>query len=83
MRRGAAQGGVMSRRDLQTSLLELVRRTSCDLPPDVAAALERARRRETRGTTARYALDVIRQNIALARETSRPISRACPNHLGR
>jgi fumarate hydratase class I len=63
----------MSRRDLQTSLLELVRRTSCDLPPDVATALERARRREEKDTTARYALDVIRENIALARENSRPI----------
>lgn len=63
----------MSRRNLQTSLLELVRRTSCDLPPDVAAALERARRREEKGTTARYALDVIRQNTKLASENSRPI----------
>ena len=63
----------MSQRDLQASLLELVRRTSCDLPPDIEAVLNRALRREEKDTTARYALEVIRKNIALARETSRPI----------
>jgi fumarate hydratase class I len=63
----------MSAKDLSASILELVRRTSCDLPPDVEEALERARRREVTGTTARYALDVIRDNVALARENSLPI----------
>lgn len=63
----------MSQRDLQASLLELVRRTSCDLPPDVETAIASAIRREEKGTTARYALEVIRQNVRLARENSRPI----------
>lgn len=63
----------MSQRDLQASLLELVRRTSCDLPPDVETAIASAIRREEKGTTARYALEVIKQNVRLARENSRPI----------
>ncbi|MCK4305373.1 MAG: fumarate hydratase, partial [Candidatus Eisenbacteria sp.] len=63
----------MSAKDLQTSLLELVRRTSSDLPPDIEAVLRRSVRREVKGTTARYALDVIMKNIELARDNSLPI----------
>lgn len=63
----------MNPKTLQTSLLELVRRTSCDLPPDVEAAIEKATRKEAKDTTARYAFDVIRRNIDLAREKSLPI----------
>jgi len=63
----------MDPRMLQASLLELVRRTSCDLPPDVEKAIETASAREERDTTARYALDVVRKNIALAREKSLPV----------
>lgn len=63
----------MNPKTLQTSLLELVRRTSCDLPPDVETAIERAARKEAKETTARYAFEVIRRNIALAREKSLPI----------
>ncbi len=63
----------MSVKELQASLLELVRRTSCDLPPDVEAVLKRSLRKEQKGTTARYALDVIMRNIQLARESSLPL----------
>jgi len=63
----------MNAKSLQASLLELVRRTSCDLPPDVEQAIQRAWRKEEKETTAKYALDVIRKNIVLARENSRPI----------
>jgi fumarate hydratase, class I len=63
----------MSAKDLQASLLELVRRTSCDLPPDVEAVLKKSLRREQKGTTARYALEVIMNNIDLAREISLPL----------
>jgi fumarate hydratase class I len=63
----------MKAKDLQASLLELVRKTSCDLPPDVAAVLMRSLRREAKDTTARYALEVIKKNVALAREKSLPI----------
>jgi fumarate hydratase class I len=63
----------MSPKDLQTSLLELVRKTSCDLPPDVAAVLKSALRKEKKDTTSRYALSVIQKNIALAHEKSLPL----------
>jgi fumarate hydratase class I len=63
----------MNAKSLQASLLELVRRTSCDLPPDVEQALNRAFSREQKGTTAKYALEVVRKNIALAREKSLPV----------
>ncbi len=58
---------------LGDSLLELIRRTSSDLPQDVAAALERARAREAEGSQAAYALDVILENVALARERGLPV----------
>ncbi len=63
----------MSPKDLQSSLLELVRKTSCDLPPDVEAVLKKALRKEKKGTTAQYALEVIKKNIDLAREKSLPL----------
>ncbi len=63
----------MNTKSLQASLLELVRRTSCDLPPDVESTLRRALAREQKGTTAKYALEVVHKNIALAREKSLPI----------
>lgn len=63
----------MSAKDLQASLLELVRKTSCDLPPDVEAVLKKSLRKEQKGTTARYALEVIQKNIDLAREVSLPL----------
>jgi len=63
----------MSAKDLKASLLELVRRTSCDLPPDVEKVLLKSLKREEKKTTARYALDVIKQNLNLARTNSKPI----------
>ena len=63
----------MNSKILQASLLELVRRTSCDLPQDVDTALARALTREEQGTTARYALEVVRKNIEIAREKNLPI----------
>ncbi len=63
----------MDPKTLQASLLELVRRTSCELPADVEEALRRGLRREAKDTTARYALEVIERNIRLARETSLPV----------
>jgi fumarate hydratase class I len=58
---------------LQSRLLELIRRTSCDLPPDVVRAVDRGWRREKASTTAKYAFDVIRDNVILARDKSQPI----------
>lgn len=63
----------MDRRTLQPSLLELIRRTSAELPDDVAKVIKRSSRAETPGTTGRYAMEVIGENIALAEKKSLPI----------
>ncbi len=60
-------------RDLTDGFLELIRRTSTDLPPDVEHALVDARQREVPGSAARGALDSILENVALARRDSSPI----------
>jgi len=60
-------------RDLTSDILELIRRTSTDLPPDVELALGKARQREAQGSAARGALDTILENVALARRDSSPI----------
>lgn len=59
--------------DLTEHLIELIRRTSTDLPPDVEQALAEARAREAPGSAARGALDSILENVALARRQSAPI----------
>ncbi|MEW6568429.1 MAG: fumarate hydratase [Chloroflexota bacterium] len=60
-------------RDLTEVFVELIRRTSTDLPPDIQEALTRARDREAPGSAARGALDSILENVALARQKSAPI----------
>ena len=60
-------------RDLTDDFLELIRRTSTDLPPDVEKALVAARQGEAPGSAARNALDSILENVALARRDSSPI----------
>jgi fumarate hydratase, class I len=49
--------------DLTQALIELIRRTSTDLPPDVQEALKKARKREERGSAAQSALDTILDNV--------------------
>ena len=48
------------------SVLQLIVRTSTDLPPDVRAAMKHAVNTETEGTRAAQALNIIAQNIDLA-----------------
>lgn len=52
---------------------QLVRRTSTDLPPDVEAALRRARGREKPQSSARWALETILTNVLLARRNNAPL----------
>ncbi len=63
----------MDARDLQKNLLELIRRTSAELPTDVVRAVEAGARREKPGSNARYALEVIRDNIVMAKDKSQPL----------
>lgn len=58
---------------LHESLLELIRRTSTELPADVVATLERGRVAEAEGSAGAYAMGVIGENIALARTASAPL----------
>jgi fumarate hydratase class I len=58
---------------LQESLVELIRRTSAEIPDDVQAAILGALEREKQGTIAASALAIIERNIALARQKSQPI----------
>lgn len=63
----------MTQPDLTQHFLELVRRTSTDLRPDVEEALRAAQEREAVGSAAQGALDTIIKNVELAREKSTPI----------
>jgi len=58
---------------LQDSLLELIRRTSTEIPDDVHKAILASLEREKQGTIAASAMKIIEQNIALARNKSQPI----------
>ncbi len=59
--------------DLTEALVELIRRTSTDLPADIETALGAAREREAAGSAAQGALDTILENVAMARHDSTPI----------
>jgi len=58
---------------LQASLLDLIRRTSSDLPPDIRESLRKGREKESAGSRATLALDIIDCNIDEASEESAPI----------
>jgi fumarate hydratase, class I len=58
---------------LSESLLELIRRTSTEIPDDVHRAILASLEQEKKGTIAESAMKIIDQNIALARNKSQPI----------
>jgi fumarate hydratase class I len=58
---------------LQDSLLELIRRTSTEIPDDVHRAILDSLEQEKKGTIAESAMKIIDQNIALAKNKSQPI----------
>jgi fumarate hydratase class I len=55
------------------TILELIRRTSTQLPDDVVRAVTTARGQEVEGSNADVALNVIGCNIGLAKESSLPL----------
>ena len=63
----------MEAKVLQANLLELIRRTSTQLPGDVIRTIEKGHRREVKDSTARYALKVILDNITMAKDLSQPL----------
>src|SRR5437016_11316483 len=54
-------------------VLELIRRTSAYLPPDVSQVIETHRALEQGGSKADLALNLVSQNIGLAKRLSAPI----------
>src|SRR5262245_19621549 len=58
---------------LQESLIELVRRTSAEIPDDVQHAIVRSLEEEKKGTIAESAMKIIDRNIELAKQKSQPI----------
>src|SRR5262247_1175576 len=58
---------------LHDSLLELIRRTSAEIPDDVRAAILSSLEQEKKGTIAESALKIIDRNIELAKQKSQPI----------
>jgi len=58
---------------LLDSLIELIRRTSAEIPDDVQQAMLAALEREKKGTIAESALKIIERNVELARQKSQPI----------
>lgn len=60
-------------RDLTQEILELIRLTSTNLPPDVEKSLREAFSRETPGSAAYNAMDTILKNVEMTRRNSTPI----------
>src|SRR3954471_20148881 len=58
---------------LPDSLLELIRRTSAEIPADVQEAILASLENEKKGTIAESALKIIERNIELAKQKSQPI----------
>jgi len=58
---------------LADSLLELIRRTSAEIPDDVHQAIIASLENEKKGTIAANAMQLIEQNIGLAKSKSQPI----------
>lgn len=63
----------MSKTLWERHLVELIRRTSTDLPADVETALKRAMRQDSKTPSAKWVLNSMLENVALARRNSTPL----------
>ena len=63
----------MKRAHWEKNLVELIRRTSTDLPADVEQAIRKGLRREKKGTNAYDCLTMMLENAAIARRDSVPL----------
>lgn len=68
-------------RNLRAQLLELIRRTSAELPEDVFRAVDVGTKAEQTGTTGAYAMDIITKNIDLAKRKSQPLCQDTGSNL--
>jgi len=59
--------------ELKNSLIEIIRRTSAEIPDDVQRAIVDSLEREKKGTIAESAIKIIEKNIELAKQKSQPI----------
>ena len=59
--------------ELHTSLVELIRRTSAEIPDDVQRGILQSLEREKQGSIAESTLKIIERNIELAKHKSQPI----------
>ena len=66
-------GIVEKQENLYNTLFELIRRTSTEIPDDVGKVILESLKREEEKTTAKYALDIIRANMDLAKKKSQPL----------
>ncbi len=69
----AFYGGVAFMPELKNSLLELIRKTSAEIPDDVQQSILTSLEREKKGTIAESAFKIIEKNIQLAKQKSQPI----------
>jgi fumarate hydratase class I len=60
-------------RNLKANLLELIRRTSAELPDDVVQTIVHSAKQERQGSNAQYAMQIIQQNIDMAKLKSAPL----------
>ena len=63
----------MNSNSFHRHILELIRRTSAFLPPDVSEVIDTHRALEQAGSKANLALELVAQNIRLAKKLSAPI----------
>ena len=63
----------MNRTGFRQNILELIRRSSAFLPPDVENVISLQRKLEVSGSKANFALELVAQNIGLAKARSLPI----------
>jgi len=55
------------------SLIEVIRKTSTELPDDVVQAIEEGKSVEAEGSRGQYAMSIITDNIGLAKKKSQPL----------
>jgi fumarate hydratase class I len=60
-------------KNLHDSLVEVIRKTSAELPNDVFESIESGRKKEQEGSSAKYAMNIICDNVEIAKRKSQPL----------